>query len=55
LDHQALGAIPLSNVQASLNVLSGERIYDPLHRDEVNVVCGLGQGGERDGEHKANP
>jgi len=42
LDNQALGAIPLSNVHASLNVLSGEWIYNPGHRDEVNVLSILG-------------
>jgi len=65
LDDQALRAVPLSHVQAALDVLSGERIYDPLHRDEVNLGSGhgvftrLGQGGEaaekEEGCHQAQP
>jgi hypothetical protein len=44
LDNQALSTIPLSDVNASANVLSEERIYDPLHRDHVDVLPMLGRG-----------
>jgi hypothetical protein len=52
LDDQALGAIPLGDVDASANVLSGERIYDPIHRDDVNVLPMLGRG-ERAAKEKS--